>query len=1303
MFGSPHKSQLQGNAPRRVRFAPEAHSPQREYADASVDTSDLLTHSSSELERPAFALVQGEFPTLRQPLFEQLRALSLEIPGNRRRPACVEPGPPEPRVTPGPPEAPAAAPTPIQIPFIRTADSPLITGDEEWFYVVTVGKVVGVFNDSDYRMYKFSTYRRARNYYYGEKQDRKLRVLRKGRDDDTIFGPIEDAAIDLEEASDGSDLSSSGKKRTKATQSSTLPTKPGNRSAFRFASGSSSMLHTSRNTTLKVDESGKSSRKQQRLTAKISKQSSSKETTPSRSNTPTFGANLNDLTTGHQDLPVPLDTASPSTPTTEAQKSSAKPKKRDRNYENWTTLRDWIPRKQAFLDELLRHDGLADSLDRQSCVSCSPTSPSMGMFKCTDCWDGPLLLCQDCLISKHANQPLHRIEKWNGKFFEKASLSGLGLRVQLGHGGGECERPLPGPSNFTVFHTTGVHKVNINYCDCRTVDRVGQLLRARWFPATHDRTHTVFTFDAIDQFQELTLQGKTTLYDYYHTLLRLSDNMKLGELPSRLNDFQKVVRFWRLLYMAKRAARGQDPAGIDETSEGELAQECPACPHPGKNLPDDWRDAGAQIFIYTLFLAMDANFKLKGKDRGITDLELAPGWAYCVNEHKYQEYISQFVDEKEHDAVVRASVRRTPGYNVTGAGLVICSHHGLVRPNGIGDLQKGEKYPNMDYIFFAAIMAIALLRIVITYDIACQWSKNLTSRMETLPADLKPSDDIEIDAAIPSWHINAHGSDCQVNFALMYREGNGRTCGDEIEGTWDHTNSLGTSVREMAPGARHETLNDHFSGYNFQKIIGLRKILLKKIKEAHKMRLKHLENHARFTSTFKEETIREWTADIEAWNADSRKPNPYEDKPSISLHLFNPKLMVQTDVTLQDVRLELSQQDAEDAKKGLVVASDISPSSCLVTGLELEETQRTLIQDQKSLGDKATAKERADFHDKLTSWNRRVQIWRDVQMKHIPCAAQLLPPEAATDPATTKLLLPSSLPQVFWTTIPKMVEMERKLRIAQCDDALADIRRQRRIISGLWMFKKLNVSGQGNKPNTRIRGIYNRMNAKTERLAERYRAAHHALSTIDVDPKASWRSRLQVLGPDDVKGPGKEDGESSGRHQPSWIWLVPTSASSEDIGQQDFNSSMRSEWARSRARKDRWCEEYLILQEEMRRVVAYLIWKAKWWESQSTLRAATLDSDSSVLSGVSAYAQKQGSLLRRLAEATVRLWSPPLATMGVVIDWETTSVPDTSILGANSSTSAAEDADEHSDNDEDDGDGDVALEIDTCVFELDEE
>ena len=40
-----------------------------------------------------------------------------------------------------------------------------------------------------------------------------------------------------------------------------------------------------------------------------------------------------------------------------------------------------------------------------------------------------------------------------------------------------------------------------------------------------------------------------------------------------------------------------------------------------------------------LFLAMDTNFKLKGKDRGINDPELAPGWVSFVEESRFQEHL----------------------------------------------------------------------------------------------------------------------------------------------------------------------------------------------------------------------------------------------------------------------------------------------------------------------------------------------------------------------------------------------------------------------------------------------------------------------------------------------------------------------------------------------------------------------------------------------------------------------------------------------------------------------------------------
>ena len=52
-------------------------------------------------------------------------------------------------------------------------------------------------------------------------------------------------------------------------------------------------------------------------------------------------------------------------------------------------------------------------------------------------------------------------------------------------------------------------------------------------------------------------------------------------------------------------------------------------------------------YIYTQFLAVDGNFKLRLKDRGITDPELAPGWAYFVEEETYQRFIKDFIDQPE--------------------------------------------------------------------------------------------------------------------------------------------------------------------------------------------------------------------------------------------------------------------------------------------------------------------------------------------------------------------------------------------------------------------------------------------------------------------------------------------------------------------------------------------------------------------------------------------------------------------------------------------------------------------------------
>lgn len=49
----------------------------------------------------------------------------------------------------------------------------------------------------------------------------------------------------------------------------------------------------------------------------------------------------------------------------------------------------------------------------------------------------------------------------------------------------------------------------------------------------------------------------------------------------------------------------------------------------------------------------------------------------------------------------------------------------------------------------------------------------------------------------------------------------GRTDGEAPERGWAAMNGLATSTKEMGPGSRRDTLDDHFGDYNWRKVISM--------------------------------------------------------------------------------------------------------------------------------------------------------------------------------------------------------------------------------------------------------------------------------------------------------------------------------------------------------------------------------------------------------------------------------------------------------------------------------------------------
>ncbi|KAJ7606430.1 hypothetical protein B0H17DRAFT_1221752 [Mycena rosella] len=176
---------------------------------------------------------------------------------------------------------------------------------------------------------------------------------------------------------------------------------------------------------------------------------------------------------------------------------------------------------------------------------------------------------------------------------------------------------------------------------------------------------------------------------------------------------------------------------------------------------------------------MDTNFRLKNCLRGNEhqDPSLGSGLGYFVEEHGFKEHLKNYVVEK--DALGAWSACATASLDLRGWVIY----------------KKGNT--NMDYIFLSALIGVAILWLLISYDIACQWKVHLLERAKkiraatSIPTNL---DNFEIQFALPVWHAEAHEMTCQMQNSLSFAVGMGRTDGEGIERTWAVLNPLGFAI-----------------------------------------------------------------------------------------------------------------------------------------------------------------------------------------------------------------------------------------------------------------------------------------------------------------------------------------------------------------------------------------------------------------------------------------------------------------------------------------------------------------------------
>jgi hypothetical protein len=230
----------------------------------------------------------------------------------------------------------------------------------------------------------------------------------------------------------------------------------------------------------------------------------------------------------------------------------------------------WAVHQDEYLDEMLRLEGRGYSAIYSTCGGCQRPNPA---FRCEQqmCY-GPSLYCQTCIVKRHAALPTHWVEvreeltrtlmtrltqgfqKWNGTFFERQDLKSLGLVIQLGHPVGyNCPNPLKANKGFVLIDFTGVHIIDVNFCQCDgRLEKRQQLMRVRWWPATARDPQTCATFGLVRFFQILNCQGKVrgqsvvnvgprltclrkvSSHDFLRSLELLTNNDGLNPVPVRM-------------------------------------------------------------------------------------------------------------------------------------------------------------------------------------------------------------------------------------------------------------------------------------------------------------------------------------------------------------------------------------------------------------------------------------------------------------------------------------------------------------------------------------------------------------------------------------------------------------------------------------------------------------------------------------------------------------------------------------------------------------------------------------------------
>ncbi|KAH6867625.1 hypothetical protein BKA70DRAFT_1380018 [Coprinopsis sp. MPI-PUGE-AT-0042] len=841
-------------------------------------------------------------------------------------------------------------------------------------------------------------------------------------------------------------------------------------------------------------------------------------------------------------------------------------------------MRQWkADKRQEYLEELLCMETPPD--EDTICSNCF-SGDEKSFWKCKDCVRSKPL-CSACCFQKHQDNPFHRVEACEGSFYKPSWLWKLGIFINLCPHNQGCvpcasqnssplkNKPAPSPTKpesdhwtnnddltygakpkgryvddrkvLIVVHTNGIHHLPFS------------LLRMGFYPSTFNEPRTVFTYALLDDYLLQILECFTSTHHFYSKLRRLTNSSFPIGVQDHTRELRRVGRQWRNLNEWKTHGfghLGQSP------QKGQLVWLCAACPQPGINLPDGWEDDSEQ-WKYTQSIVGNGNMKGVHRRQPQTkdDVFLKEGEGYMTERKCYAAHINCTTERKqkptchEHRAVTDKS-KIQKGCDATGIGAWACMRHGCFLPGGVIDFQKGERQLNMDYGLsegLAINCSEKIGKVIIAYDINCQYSIHLTDRLKK-GQYLTLCEDLIFIHGIGLFHVHGHQDSCYARYALTFIRGAGVASGEILESLWAVINEIARTTSAMTHAHRMEVLDAVIGDSNWNKMLNL------------------IESRLETVSAM----------DI---------------------------LEVKIEKAPTQLKVQLDLMDKEQVSNtGLGITSWIS------AGMKIQETQQGVCAfihrqgKQRTEGKRLTETQSVEIAKKREALQKEINefyttgaaLFPDVDFQELKCD---LPPQGSVeienndtdseedgeatlrqfslsrnDAENIELPLPSSFPAGIPASMETALDYEHKLRIGQMDDLLEKI----------W-------SDIGHKSFLYCSNV--RLAEGKKGVTQGYDAVHAVDRTLRLNYKRIEKEDTQA-----ITAIYKPNARGQRNSKMSWIWTLNVRGdSSRSVYLEEL---YRVNWLRAKSRLERWQEEYILLTAEMEWVLHFFDYKsdeAKVW------------------------------------------------------------------------------------------------------------